>query len=118
MISLYLALLVFHWVADFILQTHWQASNKSKNLDALSQHVLVYSLTILVGTYVIFGPSKWVGLFILVNGTLHFATDYVTSRITSRLYAEGRIHDFFVIVGLDQLLHQITLAVTMVWLLT
>ena len=118
MISLYLALLTFHWVADFILQTHWQASNKSKDNDALFRHVAVYTVTMWVGSMVIFGPIPATLLFAGLNGSLHYATDYVTSRFTSRLYAESRIHDFFVIVGLDQLIHQITLAATMVWLLT
>jgi hypothetical protein len=37
----------------------------------------------------------------------------VTSRITSRLWQEEREHDFFVVVGFDQLIHQVTLAATL-----
>ena len=55
--------------------------------------------------------------FVAINGTLHFGVDFVTSRITSRLYAQERWHDFFAVVGFDQLIHQVTLAAMVVWLL-
>lgn len=31
-----------HFIADFIVQTREQAENKSKNLEALSRHILSY----------------------------------------------------------------------------
>jgi hypothetical protein len=37
-------MLFIHWIADFVLQTHWQATNKSKNNIALTQHVTTYSI--------------------------------------------------------------------------
>jgi hypothetical protein len=39
-------------------------------------------------------------------------TDFVTSRISSRLYAKGDIHNFFVVVGFDQFLHYSALIVS------
>ncbi len=114
----FLGLLAVHWVADFILQTHWQASNKSKNLGALARHVGIYTVGLAVGSVLIFGFFRPdVGVFVLVNGALHFGTDYFTSRWTSALYAKGDWHNFFVVIGLDQLIHQTTLAVTLWWLI-
>jgi Protein of unknown function (DUF3307) len=111
MIWQFLILLAVHWVADFVLQTHWQASNKSKNWQALSAHVMGYSVVLMFVSIYMFGA---VGLlFAGVNGVLHFATDAVTSRITARLYAKQDWHNFFVVVGLDQLIHQVTLGVTL-----
>ena len=112
----YLALLGAHWIADFVLQTHWQASNKSKNNVALSRHVLVYTGCLAAASYPLLawpdhGP-QWL-VFVAVNGALHFATDYVTSRASSRLYAKQDWHNFFVVIGFDQLIHQSTLAATM-----
>jgi hypothetical protein len=108
-------LLAVHWLADFVLQSHWMSVNKSKRIDALATHVAVYTGTLLVGAGLIFGVRQTVPLllFVGVNGLLHFATDFVTSRITSRLWQLKREHDFFVVVGLDQLIHQATLAATL-----
>lgn len=117
MLYQFLALLVVHWVADFVLQTHWQAQNKSKNNNALGQHVAIYTGVLLLATPLIFPqPGFAWPTFVVVNGVLHFATDYFTSRWTSKLYAKGDWHNFFVVVGFDQLIHQFTLALTALYL--
>lgn len=118
MIYQFLALLVVHWIADFVLQTHWQASNKSKNNEALARHVFTYTAALALAVPFIFtvrdyGPF----FFVIVNAALHFGTDYITSRASSRLYAKQDWHNFFVVIGFDQLIHQFTLAGTMLWLL-
>jgi hypothetical protein len=113
----FLILLAVHWVADFVLQTHWQASNKSRRIDALLRHVGVYTVCLMVVVPFVF-PEQYQGwvLFIGSNGVMHFATDYCTSRVSSKLYAKQDWHNFFVIIGLDQLVHQVTLAGTMLWI--
>jgi shikimate 5-dehydrogenase len=70
---------------------------------------------LLVGSGLIFGVRQIAQLllFVSVNGFPRFATDCVTSRITSRLWQQQREHGFFVVVGLDQLIHQVTLAATL-----
>lgn len=111
----FVALLAIHWVADFVVQTHWQASNKSKQWDALLRHVTTYTLVLGAGAFLLF-DNLWVPLgFTLCNGVLHLGTDYFTSRWSSRLYAKQDWHNFFVVIGLDQLIHQITLAATFAW---
>lgn len=118
-VSIVLSFLISHWVSDFILQTHWQASNKSKNWLALSSHVATYTVSMgLILTILVLIPfqldillfATWVGL----NGVLHFITDAITSRISSKLFAKDW-HNFFVVVGLDQLIHYVTLIVTFSW---
>ena len=119
MIGAFLSLLVVHWVADFVLQTHWQAQNKSKNLNALGRHVGVYTIALLFTVPFIFPgdltthSARWF-VFVVWNGLFHFATDFVTSRMSSRLYAKQDWHNFFVVIGFDQLVHQLTLAGTMI----
>lgn len=113
-LSAFLILLAVHWLADFVLQTHWQAQNKSKRNDALGAHVGVYTLALAIGSMLIFGQSTaWV-YFWALNGVLRLTTDYFTSRWSSRLYAKQDWHNFFVVIGFDQLIHQTTLALTMV----
>ena len=111
-----IALLIVHWFGDFVLQTSWQATNKHKRLDALAGHVALYTLVIGIAATLLFPFNlvRW-AVFTVVNGALHFATDFVTSRISSTLRVKQDWHRFFVVIGFDQLIHQITLAGTM-WL--
>lgn len=115
----FLWLLVVHFVADFMLQSDWMAQNKSKNWSALSIHILVYTMVLQVACI----PLLWASFpfdklryYALINGVLHFATDAITSRINKRLWEAKEVHWFFVGVGADQLIHQFTLALTLMWL--
>lgn len=108
----------FHYIFDFIFQTSWQAENKSKNEHALSNHCWVYSLSMMVVTFVyfnLFSEIHW-GLLESV-GTLmffysaHFVTDFFTSKKTARHFRRKNYHMGFVIVGLDQFIHFLTIMV-------
>jgi hypothetical protein len=92
-------LLILHWLADFILQSNWQAQNKSSNNYALLAHVSTYTLVLCVIDM----------KFALFNGLTHLVVDYITSRISKKLWLEKEVHYFFVIIGLDQLIHTIIL---------
>lgn len=101
-----LTILFLHFIADFICQSDWMAKNKSSSNKALALHILVYSAIMsLVGFK-----------FALINGALHFIVDYVTSRITKKLWQQQRVHDFFVVIGFDQFLHASCLILTFVYL--
>ena len=99
-------IMTIHFIADFILQSSWMAKNKSKSNKALLAHVSVYTLVL-----AIISP-----LWALVNGILHFIVDYITSRVTSHLWSKGDTHNFFVVIGLDQLLHTVCLLYTYYWI--
>ena len=94
-LKIVLLILVLHWLSDFVLQTDWMAKNKSTSNKALGLHILVYSIPFLV--------IGW--KFALFNGVLHFGVDYVTSRMSKKFYEKGDIHNFFVVIGFDQVLH-------------
>ena len=106
-----MTVIAMHWVADFVLQTDWQAKNKSKNNFALLFHVTTYTICIFVcGIFFLANQLtleniKIWELWALANGIIHFAVDYVTSRINTYLWNKGRVHDFFVMVGFDQVIH-------------
>ena len=104
-------ILIIHFFFDFVFQSHWMATNKSKNNAALALHVAIYSsgvclMTILNFPLFSFGTAC---AFIFLNTIWHFLTDYITSRLSSKRWAEQRWHDFFVIIGLDQVCHYLTL---------
>lgn len=98
-----IAALFAHFIGDFILQTDAMAKNKSKSLWWLSVHCTVYGLPLLF-----FGWK-----FALANIGLHLCTDFVSSKITSRLLAAGKTHWFFVVIGLDQFIHATCLIATL-----
>ncbi len=126
-------ILFAHWVSDFVLQTHWMATNKSKNWYALLSHVGVYTVSLAICMIVlsvivlsfetgpvqhaifVLAPSAFV-TWILLNGALHFVTDAITSRITSYFWTKGDAHNFFVVIGLDQMIHYFCLFGTFVLL--
>lgn len=112
MISLELVILILfiHWVADFVCQTHWQATNKSKNDLALVCHVASYTAVWTIPILILFHFAAVPALhFLFITFFAHFWTDYFTSRWTSKLYAKGDFHNFFVVIGFDQILHYVQL---------
>lgn len=104
----------WHWIADFVFQTHTMATRKSSSVYWLTMHVATYTAVMAIGASsleVLAVDPDWIGvaLFVAVTMVLHWMVDYVTSKMTSRLWAEQRVHDFFVVVGFDQLLHLVSL---------
>lgn len=110
-----ISIILIHWFADFVLQTDKQAKGKSKNWHDLLCHTSNYTLIwIFVGilctnpVYRILGTENWwkyMWVFPIITFVCHTITDYFTSRLNSRLWEQGKVHDFFVSVGFDQVLH-------------
>lgn len=94
-----LILVWMHWFSDFITQTDAMAKNKSKSMKWLSLHIAVYTIP-----FLIFGWK-----FAVFNGLAHWVVDFFTSRWTSKLWAKGQVHNFFVVIGFDQAIHLTTL---------
>jgi len=107
--QLFIAILIIHWSADFILQTHHQATTKSKSNIALLSHTISYSAVWIIYLFIVLGLFWTVLLFGLITFIAHTATDYVTSRQTARLYEKQDFHNFFVVIGFDQVLHYLQL---------
>lgn len=101
-----ITLVLMHFVADFVFQTDEIAKNKSKNNKILAYHVLLYGIP-----FLFFGV-----VYALVNVALHFATDYISSRVAGYFYQNEQRHWFFVTIGADQAIHMICLFTTYVWL--
>ncbi len=85
-------LLVAHFIADFIAQSDWMATNKSKRWDALAIHCGVYALLVaIVANWRFFVGEGTLGTtplaqWFLLTFVTHFVTDAITSRVTSALW--------------------------------
>lgn len=120
---LHILLIVWlHYIADFVCQTDYMARGKSKSNLPLVLHISVYSLVMFLGTLYIFG-FFWSLIFAVANGVTHYYVDYVTSRVSSKKYAEGKLGSttipnfgFFSIIGLDQAIHYTCLFLIYYWI--
>lgn len=114
MLKIILVLLFAHYYADFILQpTDWGVK-KWNNLWVLSKHILTYALSFFLVTWLFLIPDNWnIWLMFLiaagVNGFIHFWIDYITSKVNHYLWSANQ-NMFWKVIGLDQLLHYITIA--------
>lgn len=122
-VEIILAILFIHWFADFVLQTDWQAKNKSSNGIALLSHTLAYTAVwwIMATFYCVLNyvdindgktAFKFMVLFPAVTFICHTVTDYFTSRLNTKLWNSKEVHWFFVGVGFDQWLHYLQLFLT------
>lgn len=107
-----LYILLVHYIADFGMQTNWQARNKSHDVVALTYHVLVYSLIWFVAILCIGVGFKYAFLFMFITFIAHYITDFCTSRLGAPFWEEKDFHNGFKVVGFDQCLHYIQLYFT------
>lgn len=110
-------ILISHYISDYILQPRIMATKKSKNIYWLISHIIVYTcflfLFIYVGLFILtpISPFPFL-LFVLFNGLLHFITDFITSKLSAKFYKNKKEKMFYNILGLDQLIHILTLFIT------
>lgn len=129
-----IAIIIIHWIADFIFQAEEWANNKSKSNGHLFAHVSMYTMIwALLGGFIFASPCDASGFgycvdtpkflaFLGVTFVAHFITDYATSRIVSRKFANKEygspIPNFgaFTVIGFDQVLHYTQLFLTFYYL--
>lgn len=105
-------ILIIHFLADFALQTHEQATKKSTDNIFLVYHVGTYSLCWLFASMVIFPATYRCIPFAMITFICHFITDWITSRINKTFFDKQNYHDGFVGVGYDQVFHYTQLILT------
>jgi hypothetical protein len=112
-------IIVIHWIADFVMQTDKMAKGKSNNSFDLIHHTATYSAFWMICIQFLWNQNhntEWVLLttlkFTLITFISHTIQDYFTSRLNSKLWAKGDVHNFFVSIGFDQVLHYAQLFLT------
>ena len=98
-------ILGFHFVFDFIFQTNEMAQNKSKCIGALSQHVFVYTVGLILCSLYLhmfgyFAVLKVALHWALLNGIFHWITDFITSKVNSYFYKRATFTTFLLELGL------------------
>lgn len=109
-----LILVLNHTICDFVLQSDRMAKGKSSSNATLLEHIGVYglSMAVLCAVPPLFPTAASISIFIFSNMLLHFVTDYVTSRLTTKFWLAGKRHAFFVTIGFDQFVHIACLLIT------
>lgn len=109
-------LVACHFIGDFVMQSDKDAKCKSTSFKCLISHTSMYT-----GPFMLAGicwyPFEMVTLFVLITFVAHTITDYFTSKLNSRLWKAGNMHNYFVALGFDQSLHYIQLFITYYFLL-
>jgi hypothetical protein len=121
-------IILVHWIADFVFQAEEWANNKSKNNIALYKHVITYSTLWLLPICLMLGierpheTTEWYVystlIFFVLTFCCHFITDYITSRIVSKKFANEEYGSpipntgAFTVIGFDQVLHYAQLFLT------
>lgn len=121
MISLWIvfAIIIIHYIADFIVQTDWQAKNKSKSWEALLNHTFIYSAIFgLIMCFILPVESNkhLPTYFFLITFICHTIIDYFTSRWVKKSFEKQDYHLGFVKIGFDQILHYTQLLLTFYFL--
>ena len=99
-----------HWVADFLFQSRKIAERKSKDLNALVEHCIIYTCVMVILLVAI--DLEMASKIAIVNGGAHLIIDGITSKITTYYYTNNKIHAFFSTIGFDQFLHTCVLILT------
>lgn len=137
-------LLLIHFLADFMLQPREMAKKKSTEFMWLAKHVLIINWCFAIGLLAFGFPIHTAFFFAGVNAAIHGVIDWhiwkvyklcVTYTIyqtlrklglevtVARLKEQGKAFPywedkwFYHTIGLDQLLHGLTLILVMNWLL-
>lgn len=120
--NVFILIVVIHWIADFIFQAEKWSLGKSKSWIPLLKHTIVYSSFWLIPVWVMTENLINSLLFVGVTFIAHTITDYFTSRIVSKKFANNYygspIPNFgaFTTIGFDQVLHYLQLILTWYWL--
>ena len=113
--NVFILIVVMHWIADFIFQAEKWSLGKSKAWTPLLKHTVTYSSLWLIPVWAMTGNLINSILFVGITFIAHTITDYFTSRIVSKKFANNYygspIPNFgaFSTIGFDQVLHYLQL---------
>lgn len=106
--------ITLHLIGDWFLQNNWMSQGKSKKFLPLFTHCAVVAVAFIPMGFLI-GWTAAIA-FAAINGVTHFFIDYATSRLTHKLWDQGKIWRFFRVIGIDQWMHGMILFTALAYL--
>lgn len=107
------SILLWHWIADSLLQSKNLDTLKSMNVYYIFYHTLIYILIFSIGGYLLLLLDDYsllnITLWIIINGILHFIVDYYIILFKLRYENIGFKYINIVIELLDQAIHIVIL---------
>jgi hypothetical protein len=105
-----------HAIGDFFLQGSKLSSLKALKMNALFEHVGIYTLMFIVLSPLALGLTFLQGVeFSLLNGVLHLGIDYFTGKFKQK-YLNTNESKYIAVVGIDNTLHILILVSTYIYL--
>ena len=93
------AVMLLHFVGDFLLQPRKIAKGKGSDVKLLLIHCIIYS-AVMCFAGIRFG---------IAAGLFHFITDFITSKLTTGFWKQNKEGLFWSTIGADQTIHTLTL---------
>ena len=107
-----LGLLIFqfkHFIADFVLQTRYQFSNKGiYGHPGGILHAGIHAVGSIPALLVFTQAPAIIGMLILVEFIIHYHTDWTKEQIDRRMKWTYQNTGYWIVFGGDQLVHQLT----------
>ncbi|HEX4532700.1 MAG TPA: DUF3307 domain-containing protein [Rhizomicrobium sp.] len=107
-----LALTVFqfkHFLCDFALQTPFQIDNKRYygHIGGII-HSGLHALFSIPALFILTRSPQTILILIVAEFLIHYHADFFKARIDQHYFLTGKTSSYWVIFGLDQLIHQLT----------
>jgi len=109
--SILLLLVMFqikHFIADFVLQTDYMASNKGTFLHPGGIYHSLIQAVFSLGILLMFVDPVVAIFFSFIDLFLHYFIDFFKMNINKRKCLTPHQKHFWTLLGFDQLLHQLT----------
>ena len=104
-VGLMTALVIKHFICDWLLQTEWMAKNKGDNMLALFLHGLVNG----VGTFMVLA---FVGFHAAILGLIldtgsHMSMDRLKTSVNKEMKLDASQSPYWILIGFDQMVHMV-----------
>lgn len=106
---LLILLTVKHLIADFVLQSSYILKNRRfYGHPSGFLHVGIHLVGTLLALVVVGTPAFLIAMMLTVEGLVHYHVDWAKDNLTLKLRLSHAQRRFWVALGVDQMLHQLT----------